>query len=101
MANGLKETKIVIFGAYDSGKTTTLDYLCDKKLKIDNKTSHQTTSNLVTVSVTFLQLFPLDLGQLCPVLYYVPALPFLTADHPDTCTSFPIIHPLTTRADDR
>ena len=36
MANGLKETKIVIFGAYDSGKTTTLDHLCDKKLKIDH-----------------------------------------------------------------
>lgn len=30
-----KETKIVIFGAYDSGKTTTLDNLCEKKTNIE------------------------------------------------------------------
>jgi hypothetical protein len=30
-----KETKIVIFGAYDSGKTTTLDNLCEKKTNVE------------------------------------------------------------------
>ncbi|MCK9150818.1 GTP-binding protein [Methanobacterium alcaliphilum] len=30
-----KETKIVIFGAFDSGKTTTLDNLCEKKTKVE------------------------------------------------------------------
>jgi uncharacterized protein len=30
-----KETKIVIFGAYDSGKTTTLENLCEKKTKVE------------------------------------------------------------------
>ncbi len=30
-----KETKIVIFGDYNSGKTTTLDNLCQKKVKVE------------------------------------------------------------------
>ena len=30
-----KETKIVILGSYNSGKTTTLENLCDKKTKIE------------------------------------------------------------------
>lgn len=30
-----KETKIVIFGAFDSGKTTTLDNLCEKKTNVE------------------------------------------------------------------
>ncbi|MBM4241128.1 MAG: GTP-binding protein [Euryarchaeota archaeon] len=30
-----KETKIVIFGSYNSGKTTTLDNLCEKKTKVE------------------------------------------------------------------
>jgi small GTP-binding protein len=30
-----KRTKIVIFGAYDSGKTTTLENLCEKKTKVE------------------------------------------------------------------
>lgn len=32
-----KETKVVIFGDYDSGKTTTLDHLCQKKVKVEYK----------------------------------------------------------------
>lgn len=31
----VKETKIVIFGDYDSGKTTTLENLCDKITKVE------------------------------------------------------------------
>ena len=30
-----KETKIVILGSYNSGKTTTLENICEKKLKIE------------------------------------------------------------------
>jgi small GTP-binding protein len=32
-----KETKIVILGSYNSGKTTTLENICEKKLKIEYK----------------------------------------------------------------
>jgi small GTP-binding protein len=34
-----KETKIVILGSYNSGKTTTLENLCQKKTKVDYKGS--------------------------------------------------------------
>jgi small GTP-binding protein len=30
-----KETKIVILGSYNSGKTTTLENICDKKMKVE------------------------------------------------------------------
>ncbi len=30
-----KETKIVIFGSYNSGKTTTLENICEKKMKVE------------------------------------------------------------------
>ncbi|QEF95417.1 GTP-binding protein [Methanothermobacter sp. KEPCO-1] len=32
-----KETKVVIFGDYDTGKTTTLEQLCDKITKVEYK----------------------------------------------------------------
>jgi small GTP-binding protein len=30
-----KETKIVIFGSFNSGKTTTLENICEKKMKVE------------------------------------------------------------------
>lgn len=35
MKDKVKETKIVILGSYDSGKTTTLDNICDKVTKVE------------------------------------------------------------------
>ncbi len=35
MSRKNKETKVVIFGDYNSGKTTTLDNLCEKKVKVE------------------------------------------------------------------
>lgn len=32
-----KDTKIVIFGSYNSGKTTTLENICEKKAKVEYK----------------------------------------------------------------
>lgn len=34
---GKKDTKIVIFGSYNSGKTTTLENICEKKAKVEYK----------------------------------------------------------------
>lgn len=35
MKNRKKETKIVILGSYNSGKTTTLENICQKKMKVE------------------------------------------------------------------
>lgn len=37
MRDRVKETKIVILGSYDSGKTTTLDNMCEKVAKVEYK----------------------------------------------------------------
>ncbi len=34
---GKNDTKIVIFGSYNSGKTTTLENICEKKAKVEYK----------------------------------------------------------------
>ena len=40
MKDKSKETKIVILGSYNSGKTTTLENICEKKLKIEYNGTH-------------------------------------------------------------